>query len=160
MTTHRPRTNSTTIKPTTIPITRTTEPATKPTNKPTTRPTPKPTKPPGWCDKNSNCKRDEVCLNHRCQKACLHKKCTKAHEVCRVPLLLPHMAKCQCESGWVRKWTGRCGRPNPGWCLPHQHCKAGDCCALGTSCNTCPYGYITNNQECAGKGNFQCKWSW
>lgn len=45
-----------------------------------------------------------------------------------------------------------------GWCLPGQHCKAGDCCALGSSCNTCPYGHEVNNGDCAGKGNRDCKY--
>jgi len=41
-------------------------------------------------------------------------------------------------------------------CLPHQSCSDGDCCALGSSCNTCGHGFHTNNNECAGKGNRRC----
>lgn len=45
-----------------------------------------------------------------------------------------------------------------GHCLPHEQCYEGGCCAQGSSCNTCPYGYETNNDECAGKGNRICKY--
>eukprot|EP00927_Polykrikos_kofoidii_P078519 TRINITY_DN7532_c0_g1_i5.p1 TRINITY_DN7532_c0_g1~~TRINITY_DN7532_c0_g1_i5.p1 ORF type:complete len:486 (-),score=40.47 TRINITY_DN7532_c0_g1_i5:25-1410(-) len=44
-----------------------------------------------------------------------------------------------------------------GWCLPGQQCHDGDCCALGSSCNTCPHGYQVNNYACALKGNYVCK---
>jgi len=44
----------------------------------------------------------------------------------------------------------------PGHCLPGQTCIAGDCCALGTSCETCPNGSTANSQECSGKGEFRC----
>jgi len=43
-----------------------------------------------------------------------------------------------------------------GWCLPHQQCSWGDCCALWTSCNTCPGGHHSSNMPCWGKGNYQC----
>jgi len=43
-----------------------------------------------------------------------------------------------------------------GWCLPHQQCSWGDCCAWGTSCNTCPGGNTVQHHACWGKGNFQC----
>lgn len=44
-------------------------------------------------------------------------------------------------------------------CLPHQHCTWWDCCALGTSCNTCPGGYQGEVAfgRCAFKGHFFCK---
>ena len=43
-----------------------------------------------------------------------------------------------------------------GWCLPHEHCDDGDCCAEGSSCSTCRYGYRVDNVDCAGKGNRKC----
>merc|ERR1719219_381410 len=33
---------------------------------------------------------------------------------------------------------------------------AGDCCALGSSCNTCPFSYSYNRETCAGRGDFKC----
>lgn len=48
------------------------------------------------------------------------------------------------------------GCKGPGWCLPGQTCNDFDCCALGSSCNTCPHGSEPNNDECAGKGNMMC----
>lgn len=54
-----------------------------------------------------------------------------------------------------------------GWCLPHQQCTWHDCCALGTSCNTCPGGYHGEKAfgRCAFKGHYvcnsrDCKGSW
>jgi len=47
----------------------------------------------------------------------------------------------------------------PGHCLPHQSCQEGDCCALGTSCRTCPHGFHVSNDLCAGRGNRQCHYA-
>merc|ERR1712039_1045586 len=44
-----------------------------------------------------------------------------------------------------------------GWALPHQSATYCDCCASGSSCNTCPEGSIIENDYCAGKGNRRCK---
>jgi len=47
----------------------------------------------------------------------------------------------------------------PRRCLPHQSCQEGDCCALGTSCRTCPHGFHVSNDLCAGRGNRQCHYA-
>jgi len=52
---------------------------------------------------------------------------------------------------WMAQMTNE-----PGHCLPHQTCKKGDCCALGTSCKTCPSGSKVNKYECSGKGDYRC----
>jgi len=114
-------------------------------------------KPKGWCEKDKDCHHDQTCVDHFCKDKCSLVHCQLPHEVCKVDWWT-HKASCQCDKNWVRTDTSQCVRPEPGHCLPGQHCKAGDCCALGSSCNTCPYGKESNDHECAGKGNFQCKW--
>lgn len=47
-------------------------------------------------------------------------------------------------------------QPSRYSCLPGQTCFAGECCAFGSSCDTCPYGDAINNDECVGKGNRKC----
>merc|ERR1711997_441774 len=47
-------------------------------------------------------------------------------------------------------------RQPTGLCLPHQHCREGDCCAQGSSCNTCPNGYRVDHQECWRGGSYRC----
>jgi len=44
-------------------------------------------------------------------------------------------------------------------CLPHETCDVGDCCALGSSCNTCRYGFEVNNDGCSGKGDRRCRFA-
>jgi len=111
--------------------------------------------PKGWCRKESDCHDDQTCVDNFCKDKCSFVHCQLPHEVCKVD---DHKASCQCDKNWVRSDVRDCVRPEPGHCLPGQHCKAGDCCALGSSCNTCPYGKEHEDHYCAGKGNYQCKW--
>merc|ERR550532_1275965 len=46
--------------------------------------------------------------------------------------------------------------PPIGHCLPHEKCGAGDCCALGSSCSTCPNDYEANTDDCLWKGAYRC----
>jgi len=93
------------------------------------------------------------------------------HESCDVGDCCAQGTSCNtCPHGWVVSDDVCAGKGNrrciitptalePGWCLPHEECNAGDCCAQGTSCNTCPYGWMDSNDKCAGKGNRQCYWT-
>merc|ERR1719203_1876276 len=46
--------------------------------------------------------------------------------------------------------------PTSGTCLPHESCSQDKCCALGSSCNSCPEGHFEDLAECAWNGAARC----
>ena len=100
---------------------------------------------PGWCLPHQKCNAGDCCAWGTSCNTCPFGSQT-SNRVCA--------GKGNHQCLWKRPL-----HPLPGWCLPHQKCKAGDCCSWGTSCNTCPFGSMTSNNVCAGKGNHQCMWS-
>jgi len=115
----------------------------------------------GFCRSDRNCPSNESCKQNECVNPCTvpSSPCHLLQE-CHV---MNHTPKCKCKegNGYVSDAQGQCikarqERKPAGHCLPHQYCKAGDCCALGSSCNTCPNGFVVNHRECWGKGNRRC----
>jgi len=47
----------------------------------------------------------------------------------------------------------------PDNCLSPNICEPGECCALGTTCNTCPYGFVASSFWCSGRGDRQCRYA-
>jgi len=109
----------------------------------------------GFCEFDSDCRDNQTCDNNFCASPCGPTTCLLPHEVCTAT---GHRATCACGQNWERTPTGQCVRPEPGLCMVFDTCKAGDCCDWGSSCFTCPFSYESNNNECAWKGGFQCRW--
>merc|ERR1712224_38010 len=75
---------------------------------------------------------------------------------CLEDISVPCSTSNDCPGDFPYCTNGFCSAVPPRRCLPHQRCEAGDCCALGTSCNTCPNGYVRNSKECRWKGSYRC----
>jgi len=112
--------------------------------------------PKGICESDGDCPLLESCINQNCKSPCaVPANPCGILETCHVR---HHKPACKCILGYKKNENGQCIKIKqpPGHCLPHQHCKAGDCCALGSSCRTCPNGSMMNFRECSGKGNYRC----